>query len=269
MKVAAIIRIELWQRRRALAWWSLGVAVLVGLDMLLYLSLKNNAQDINKVVESLPNTVRELFAGSGDFTSQAGFLSGRIYYLLLPLLLTILAIGLGSSLIGKEEREGTLELLLARPVSRLKLLLSKVSAGTLAMAGVGFVALIVGLICLRPAGLNTISLRAVTLVTLNVVVLSSLFGMIAFCLTALGGRFRNMATAVAALIAFGGYLVASLQSLTSWMVWPARLMPYHYYDPSAILKGASYGLKPLLGFSITIVLLLVASWVGFRRRDIG
>ncbi|MBI2368924.1 MAG: MFS transporter [Deltaproteobacteria bacterium] len=48
---------------------------------------------------------------------------------MLPLLLSVLTIGLGSRLLAKEESEGTLELLLARPVSRAKLLAAKAMAG--------------------------------------------------------------------------------------------------------------------------------------------
>jgi ABC-2 type transport system permease protein len=269
MKIIAIIRNELWQRRRGLLWWSIGVAALVGIDMSLYVTVKNDAQALNQALATLPSTVKALFAGGADFLSPAGFLSARIYYLLLPLLLTIFTVGLGTSLIGKEERQGTLELLLARPVSRLKLLASKVGAGAIAIGILGFAALLTGLICLRPIGFDGVSLPAIVLVTLNVVVLSALFGTVAFCLTALGGRWRGMASGLAALIAFGSYLIASLEGLASWLVWPARVLPYHYYNPNAILNGTSYGLKSLLGFSCVIGLLLVVSWIGFRRRDIG
>ena len=57
--------------------------------------------------------------------------------------------------------------------------------------------------------------------------------------------------------------------LVSWLGTPARLLPYHYYSPSAILSGTSIGSKPLLGFMVCIILLTIAAWIGFRRRDIG
>ncbi|HSX17504.1 MAG TPA: ABC transporter permease subunit [Patescibacteria group bacterium] len=269
MRALAIIKTELWQRRISLIWWSVGVAAMVGIDMSFYATVKNDAAALNQALTSLPNTVKALFAGGADFLTPAGYLSARVYYLLLPLLLTIFTIGVGGNLIGKEERQGTLEFLLARPVSRLKLLLSKATAGGIAIGILGFVALVTGLICLRPSGFDTMSLKIIVLVTVNAVALSVVFGMIAFCLSALGGRFRGMATPVAALVAFGSYLLSSLETMASWLVWPARLLPYHYYNPNAILNGTSYGFKPLLGFVCAIIALLVAAWIGFRRRDIG
>jgi ABC-2 type transport system permease protein len=269
MKMMAIIRNELWQRRRGLVWWVVGVMALISIDMLLYKSIKQDTQDLNKLVNSMPAGIKALFAGNADFFSQTGFLSGRIYYLLLPLLLSIFTIGVGSGLIGKEERQGTLELLLARPLSRIKLLLGKFGAGVVLMAILGFFALLTALICLRPSGIDAVSFKEITLVTLNTILLSALFGTIAFTLSCFGGKVRGMATGLAALIAFGSYLLASLESLVSWIVWPARLLPYHYYNPNGILEGHTYGLKSLLGFGIVIALMLVAAWIGFRRRDIG
>ena len=269
MKALAIIKNDLWQRRKALIWWTVGVIALVSIDMLLYLSVKDDAQQLNQLMERMPSTFKALFAGNADFLSPSGFLSARIYYLLLPLLLTIFTVGLGSNLIGKEEREGTLELLLSRPVSRFNLLFSKVSAATVAITIVGSAALVTALVCLRPAGFSGVSFRAICFVTLNTLLLSALFGAVALCLSALGGRFKSMSTGIAVLVAFGSYLLASLESLASWIVWPARLLPYHYYNPNGILNGVTYGLKPALGFVCIILVLLVGAWLGFRRRDIG
>jgi ABC-2 type transport system permease protein len=268
MKMLTIIRWELWQRRWALVWWSIGAAVLIGLDMLLYLSVKDQSAELAQVYKNLSPTFRALFSDNADFLSAAGFLSARVYYLLLPLLLSVFTIGLGSSLIARDEQQGTLELLLARPVSRTKLLLSKISAGIACIAIVSGVALVVGLVCLRPAGFADISHRNILFVTLSSVLLCSLFGAIAFMCSALGRPARTFGVAVAALFGLGSYIISSLEGSVHWLAWPAKLLPYHYYRPSDILAGTTTGKFAMLGFSITIVVLLAISWIGFRRRDI-
>jgi ABC-2 type transport system permease protein len=266
----ALIRWELWQRRWSLLWWSLGVAGLVGLDMLLYISIRGEAAQFNQLMQHLSPTVRSLTAGSNvDFLSPVGFLSARVYYLLLPLLLTIFTMNLGSKLVGKEEQDGTLELLLARPVSRTTLLLSKLGAGVLAVSLLGFVALLTAIICLHPSGLTGISYKGVAMATLAAVLLSSLFGMIAFTFTALGRPARSAATGIAALFAFASYIISSLESSVHWLRWPAKLLPYHHFRPSVILAGASSQKWEMLGFLVVIGALAVVSWIGFRRRDIG
>ncbi|HSX30048.1 MAG TPA: ABC transporter permease subunit [Candidatus Saccharimonadales bacterium] len=268
-QVAALIRHELWQRRTGIIWWSIGVAALVGMDMLLYSSIKDQAAELDQALKNMPPAIMALFADGADFLSPAGFLSGRIYYLLLPLLFSIFAIRLGATLIGSEEKHGTLELILARPVSRTKLLISKFVAGALTLSILGVVALITALVCLKPSGLTGISYSAIAITTLQAVLLASLFGMLAFTLIALGGKARGAASGVAALFAFGSYIIASLESLIDWLHTPALLMPYYYYQPAKILSGASHEPKQLIAFTGLILMLLVVSWFGFRRRDIG
>jgi len=262
----AIVRSELRQRRWSLVWWSLGIAVFVGLDVLLYITVKDDAAQLNQALSHLPVALRALFSDGADLLSPTGFLSARIYYLLLPLLLTILSIGLGTSLIGKEEKQGTIELLLARPVSRTRLLIGKVIAGLAMIVCVGLVATVVAVVSVHPAGL-AVSRRDIALTTLASVLLSTLFGAVAFLLCALGRPWRNAATGVAALVAFASYLIASLESLVDWLKWPATLSPYHYYHPNDLLGGASGG-KVMLAYLLGIVVLGIAAWIGFRRRDL-
>lgn len=269
MKIIAIVRAELWQRRWSLLWWSVGVAALVGIDMLLYASVKDQVQQFEELNNRLSPTLRALFSDSGNFLQPAGFLSARVYYLLLPLLLSIFTIGLGANLIGREEQQGTLELLLARPVSRTKLLLSKLLAGGVAAGLLGIVALATAFVCLGPSGLTGISHRALAVATLQAVLLSSLFGMIAFTLTALGRPARAGSVGIAALFAFASYIVTSLESTVHWLRWPATALPYHYYRPSEILAGTTGQKWTVIGFALTMVAMVVISWIGFRRRDIG
>ena len=261
-----IIRQELRQRRWSLLWWCAGIGFFVGLDVWLYVTVKDDAQALNQALEHLPNAVKTLFAGGADLMSPAGFLSGRIYYLLLPLLMTILGIGLGTSLIGKEERQGTLEMLLARPISRTRLLLAKVVAALIIIGIVSLVAMVVAVVTAHPAGLE-LSRRNILLTTLASTLLSTLFAAVAFVLATLGRPYRHLATGVAALVAFASYLIASLESLVGWLKWPAKLSPYHYYQPTDMLLGAS-GRNVMLWLTAAIVALGVVAWLGFRRRDI-
>ncbi|HSX34068.1 MAG TPA: ABC transporter permease subunit [Candidatus Saccharimonadales bacterium] len=268
-EVIALVRWELWQRRWSLVWWAVGVAALISIDMLLYGSIKNETAQLSQVYDSLPANARALFSDSGDFLTPVGYLSARVYYLLLPLLLSIFSIGLGANLLGREEQQGTLEMLLARPISRAKLLFSKLLAGSLALGWLAFTALVIAWACLRASGFSEISYGAVAIATLAAILLAALFGMIAFAFTALGKPARSAALGIASLFAFMGYIVASLESTIHWLSWPSKLLPYHYYQPSSILDGTGHPVGNIAGFCVVIAVLAVVSWYGFRGRDIS
>src|SRR5689334_10088003 len=124
-----IIRNGLWDRRAGIFGWSLGISAFIALNVLVYSSIQDQAQTLNKALDNLPAGAKALFGGSSDFLSPIGYLNSKLYYLFLPLMFTMLAISLVRHLLSNEEENGTLELLLARPISRGKLLTAKLVTG--------------------------------------------------------------------------------------------------------------------------------------------
>lgn len=261
-----IIRWTTWQRRWSTMWWSISIFAFIFINMIFYPSFKDQAEQLEKTFESLPPAAVQLFGGSTDFFSPIGFLNSQIFFLMLPLLLGILAIGLGSSLIAREEQDKTIELLLARPISRSRLLMSKALAGTAVLAVVTIVGLITTVLISRLVDLDVPS-STIALATLNCFLLALSFGALAFLLTTVG-RARGASLGIAALIAIGGYLVSSLSGTVDWLKIPAKAFPFHYYQSEAILRE-TYNWNNAIFFGAIILLCGVFSWLSFRRRDIS
>ena len=263
----SIVWWELWQRRWFMCWWAIGIALYMVLVISVYPSFKDQAADLNKSLEQLPDAAKALFSDTPDFLSPVGYLSSQIYYLVLPLIYSILTIGLGASLIAKEEQQHTIELLLSRPVSRGGLLLGKALAGLAILLIVSIVNLAVTIPTVWWAGFDGVSTSGVVLVTFVCAVLSLIFGALAFMLSAMGHGAKTISLGVAALVALGGYVISSLEATVTWLQWPSKLLPYHYFHPSEILSG-NFTTNECIGFVAAIAVLGVFSWVAFRRRDI-
>lgn len=261
-----IIKWTLWQRRWSTVWWSVGVFGLIFINMIFYPTFKDQAAELQKTFENLPKAAVQLFGGSTDFFSPVGFLNSQIFFLMLPLLLGILAIAVGSSLIAKEEQDQTMEMLLARPLSRSKLILAKAAAGAIAVTIVSIVGLLTTLITARVVDLD-ISIVSIAAATLSCYLMVLCFGAIAFALTTIG-RARGASLGIAALIAIGGYLVSSLSGTVSWLKTPSKLFPFHYYQPEMLLRGI-YNWGDLVVFVSVIIVCGVLSVFSFRKRDIG
>ena len=186
---------------------------------------------------------------------------------MLPLLLSIMSVIVGSSLIAKEEESGTIELLLSRPVSRGKLLAAKAIAGIVILAIVSLAALIVALIVGHLVHLD-VSVINIEVATLFAAILSLLFGAIAFTITTFSHAARAASAGAAAFIALGSYIIVSLATVVGWLHWPAKFLPHHYYRPSEILYG-NYGWYNAVGLLVATLVLGLISWRFFSRRDIG
>lgn len=261
----SVIKWELWQRRWSIMWWTIGIAFFIGINLAFYPSFRDQSQELSKAFNDLPDSAIALFSDTGEFFSPVGYLSSQVFYFMLPLLLGILSISLGSSLIAKEEKEGTIELLLSRPISRSKLLAGKALAGVT----ITFIATLVA--TLTTAGLAKavdlkVGAKQIFLASLATFILSLAFGAVAFLLSATG-RARAASLGIATLFALSGYIIASLQGAADWLKWPAKVFPFDYYRPAEILSG-TYNWSRMLFVVGVIVVSCVLSFAIFRRRDI-
>lgn len=262
-----VIKWTLWQRRWSTGWWSFGVFGFIFINMIFYPTFKDQAAELQKSFASLPKAALQLFGGSSDFFSPVGFLNSQIFFLMLPMLLTILAVALGTSLIAREEQDGTLETLLARPISRTKLLTAKIIAGSLVLLAVSAVAFVTVVIMARALGLDGVSSWAITQASFNSFLLAYCTGAIAFLLAATG-RARAAAIGVAAMIGLGGYIISSLSGTVEWLKTPSKIFPFDYFQSEAILRGTYHWVNALF-FVAVIIGCGVLSYIAFRRRDLG
>ena len=261
-----IIKWTLYQRRWSVFWWSLGIAVVIILNLSLYPSFQDQAA-LNEQLENLPEAARSLFTDTGDFFSPEGYLSSQVFYLMLPLLMSVLSIGLGSRLLAKEESDGTLELLLARPISRLKLLAAKALSAITILAIVTAVAVAATTITSEIVNIN-VPLLNLVVATLLASLLALLFGAVAFAVTTLGHSARLASVGIAALVGLGSYIVTSLANVAEWLLWPSRFLPYHYYRPGDTLYG-NFHLPNIIGLAAAVLVLGFVAWRFFRRRDLN
>lgn len=253
-------------RKTSTIWWSIGIVAFIVLGLIFYPSFKDQAEALEKSFENLSDSVVALIGGSTDFFSPVGYMNSQIHFIMLPLLFGILTIGLGSSLLAREETDKTIESLLARPVSRGKLLLAKAAAAIIVTGIVSGVSLLSLLILAKAVGME-LSLVHLTQATLVCVLMCTSFGAIAFLLTTTG-RARGASLGIAALIAFGGYIIDSLASTVTWLEWPSKALPFHYYQSETILRG-NYNWTNIWFFVVIIVGCGVLSWLAFRRRDLA
>lgn len=253
--------------RRSMLWWSIGIVALVALMLAVYPSVRDNPA-MDQILEAYPELVRAFvaFGGVVDYTSPAGYLGAELFSMMLPLLFIIAAIVAGSKAIAGEEEAGTLDVLLALPLSRTRVLMEKMAAVAVEVVILGivlFLALLIGTVAI---GMD-ISVGGLAAATFDVVALAWLYGALAVVLGAAIGR-RAIAGGIAAALAVLAYVVNGLAPLVEVLDALRPYSPWYRYADSAALTA---GLDPvnigvLLG--ITAVLVLISPPL-LRRRDVG
>lgn len=253
--------------RRGFLWWSLGLVGLVALMVSVYPTVRSNPS-LNKLVDEYPEALKAFiaFGGQVDYTSPAGYLGSELFSFMVPLLLMVAAIGGGAGVIAREEEQGTLELLMANPVSRARVVLEKSAAVAAEVAALGFVlwaALWVGAVSV---GMD-ISAGHLAAATFSAVLLALAYGAIAVLLGAATGR-RGLAVGVTAATAVAAYLVNGLAPLVDGLEIPRKVSPFYHYAAGDPLR---HGLS-LVHMSVLVAIAAAATLIApavFSRRDLS
>ena len=258
-----LFRRQLADSWRELAGWALGLVGVVGLYLPLYSTFGTNPEFL-ALIESLP---AELVAALNydQITTGAGYTQGTIHGLIGFVLMTIAAVGWGSSIIAGDEERGTLEIVLAHGVGRTQLVLERFAAITIKLVALAVLLGVVVLALNEPATLG-LSLEGIAAGSVALLGLGLLTASIGTAAGAIVGR-HSIATRTAASVAVLSYALNALGNQSSDLEWMHVLSPYHW----------AYGAEPLAnGFDATLVVLyavagaaLVAAVIAFCRRDVA
>jgi ABC-2 type transport system permease protein len=206
--------------------------------------------------------------GGGDVFSLSGSIALGAIHPISLILNSIFAVGFATAAVAGERQRGTLEVLLARPISRRNAYVTLLVA-TLTFVAVGILATVVGsIVGSALAGvLDELAVDRLPFLWLNGFLL---FGAIATIGLAASVSFDRLTPALGITV---GIVVVMYFLDVLGTFWPdARgLQPYslfHYYQPKELLAG---GLTAI-NFALPAVVAVVAiGWalVEFPRRDLA
>ena len=199
--------------------------------------------------------------------TASGFVTFR-YGFFFSLVLCIFVVILGGRLLRGEESRGSLDLLLARPLSRGRLFIEKVLAIVVSILMLGL-AFSIGALIGEDRLHLTVSVNGALMAGANVSVLLFFYAMLALFISQ-----YTQTPSSAAGMAGGIYALAFILDGTGRVYpsasWVRRVSPNYYYDLSKPLIS-SYGTNAaaLLLLLILGLVLLALSAVVFLRRDVG
>ena len=256
----------LYDQRRALIGWSLSFALLVAMYAAIWPSLRDQPS-MSDFLNQMPKAMRSLFAASGaDLSTPVGYVQVELLAFLGPLLLIIYSITAGASAIAGEEDRHTLDLLIANPVSRARIVLEKSGA---MMAGAALIGAVTSVALVGEGSLAGMTLPAggVAAAMVHMTLLALVFGTMALAIGAATGQ-PALSRAIPAVAAVVAYVVNGLASVVSWLKPVQKLSPFCQYSGDDPLRhGLSW--PAILVAVATIGVLVAIAVAAFRRRDIA
>lgn len=252
--------------RRSLVWWGLGIVGFVALYAAIFPTVRD-MPDIDELLDSYPEAVRAFIGASSglDFSSPEGYLQTEAFSFLLPLIFLIFGIGAGAAAIAGEEEHGTMELLLAEPVRRRRIVLEKLGAVTAAILLLGLVTWLSLWLGALAVGMD-ISAARLAAGTISVVLLALVYMTLTLLLGAATGA-RVLAIAASAGLALAAYVLDSLANLVEELQPVQPLSPFYLYRAAEPLR---HGLDPVHALALLALALVFGALAlpAFERRDL-
>ncbi len=256
---------ELRIRRGAILGWGIGMAVFAGYIIILYPEFAEPMAAMN--LEDI--ALYQILGDFSEFASFTGFVSAEVL-IFLPLLLAIYAIVNGTGTLAGEEDNGTLEPIMALPLPRWQLVLSKAIALSLALL---LILLIVGLAMAvstnsLPEDIETSGVTAADMILTALAIwpLVGFFAMLSLFLGALMPS-RRIAAITATVILVVSYFGNNLASMVDWLERIQPLFPFYYFDSANLLKEGPDTQDTLILLAAGAVSLILAL-VFFQLRNV-
>ncbi|MEX2184608.1 MAG: ABC transporter permease subunit [Chloroflexota bacterium] len=254
----------LWDNRRGLLGWAVGISAVGVMYAAFYPTV--NTPEMAEALKAYPPGLLDAI-GFTDITSAAGYLGSTTFGILGPTLVIIFAASMGASAIAGDEQSGLLDLPLAHPVSRWRLLLERFAA-ILVSVFIACAVLALALIAIAgPADLGSIGPANTAAAAAHLALLGVWFAALALAVGGLTGR-RTVVYAAVGAIGVAAFLGNNLAPAVEGLAWAQDVSPFHYLSGGAPLRNGFQVLDAFV-LAATSAVLLVVGGLAFDRRDIA
>lgn len=256
-----IFKYEARRRMKGTATLVGGISVFVLLVILIFPSMKDAAGTLE---EAYPEAIQEAFALT-SLTTIEGFLSAEIYQFVWVLMLGLYLVYLGGGIIADDVETGRIDLLLATPISRKRLLVEKYCSLLVPIVVINLVMPVVVLAGVIAVG-ESIAIENLFLVHALSIPYLMVTAAIGLGLSVVFDR-ADIAQRGGLALLFMLFILDSVTAGTD-IEWIGGISPTNYFTPADVLVDGTIdvgGMFVLIGVAIVLVL---ASGEWFYRTDV-
>jgi ABC-2 type transport system permease protein len=257
---------ELGNYKKSVLFWFLGVVGLLASGMSKYQGYAASEGSITEIMNSLPAGFSALFGvGTLDLETAGGFFA--ILALYLSVMLGVHAVLLGSGIIAKEETDKTAEFLFVKPISRARVLTSKVLAALTIIVMLHIATAITSLLVVGAFNEGPSISSDILLLMPGIFFIQLLFLTIG---TAFASIIRQPKRAgqLSAAVLLATFIISAFIDLTARFNFLKYLTPFKYFDIKSIFIDSSYDISFVVITFVVVSALLAASYIFYKKRDL-
>lgn len=244
--------------------WGLGLGLLGFYLFDIYDNFFQQNVDLREIFSAFPEDVMAFFGGDVNLFEPAGFLHLE-FFSYMPIILGIMIISSAAGLISKKEEEGTLEIIIAQPVSRSLVFWSRLLA--LIASVILILAITWGGFALGLNATGTFDIDQVQMVRPMISLFAILLPFLALALLlSMLLPSSSAASLVSGFLLIAFFFISSLARIDEDLEPINRFSPFKFYQGGAAVNGLDHQ-NLLILFGISIVFIALA-WLFFVLRDL-
>ncbi|WP_099192117.1 ABC transporter permease subunit [Tepidibacter mesophilus] len=257
---------EIKSNMKSLIIWCIGMIAMIGGGMGKFAGFSESGQSIKDIIDIYPKSLLNILGISKfDLSTFIGFYG--VLFLYLILIAAVHAVMIGSYTISKEEIDKTSEFLLVKPISRSKVVTTKLLACLLNIIILNIVTLIASLAAVNYFNENDAILANVLMLMLGMFCLQLIFMCIGSLLASILKNPKDTSSISTGilLITFIIYMITNMYDNLENLKY---FTPFKYFEAELIILGK--GINPvfiILSFMI-IVISLIGTYVFYKNRDL-
>jgi ABC-2 type transport system permease protein len=257
---------EMKAHGKSLISWSIGMLFMIISGMGKYTSYVDSGQSINDLIDTMPKTLRAVL-GFGDFdvTKASGFYG--MLFLYLVIMVTIHASMLGANIIAKEERDKTTEFLMVKPVSRTKVITSKLLAALVNVVVLNLVTLVLSIAIVGKYSRGEEVAGDIQILMVAMFILQLLF---LFVGTGIASVSRNpkVSASIATTVLLVTFIISVVIDMSSKLGGLKYITPFKYFTAQNIMYGGGLDTVFVILSFVIIAGMICVTYVFYRKRDL-
>lgn len=256
---------ELKDYRLPLLFWSLGVIAYLIAAMSKYQGFSRSETSLTETIESLPAGISAVFGlASLDLQSAGGYFALSVMY--LAVMLGIHAALIGSGIISKEETDKTIEFLFSKPLTRSRILFSKIIAAFTVVVALNLVTLAASVVAVAAFNEGPSINAEILFLMPCIFFIQIIFLMVGVSLAAVMRRPKR-AGLLAGAVLLAAFIASVFVDLSEKYSFLKYATPFKYFDSKTVYAEDKYDITYIIITVAIVAALLVVSRFAYKKRD--
>lgn len=257
---------EINANRKSLILWCIGMVVMIGGGMSKFAAYDSSGESINDMLDILPKSLLNLYGiSSFDLSTAIGFFG--VLFLYLILIATVHAVMLGANIIAKEEKDKTTEFLFVKPVSRSKVITSKLLAVLLNIIILNIVTCIASFFIVNYFNNGDTILKDIIMLMFGMFILQIIFMCIGSLLASISKK-PKVAASTATAILLITFMISMLINMNERFENLKYITPFKYFEAESIILGNGIDVIFIILSILIIGISLVGTYGFYNKRDL-